>query len=270
MSSLRPVLITAIPFLVDGMLVIWEQQGPIILFRNLLDDRSLAGEFTLLVQVLIIVSSIYLSVTIAALPALSRSAGRDDGRDLIFVDLLVRSTFIIGALAGMTGSVLGPHIIPLVLGDKYALAAGYLGMILWCLIPLAIAGILTSCSIARGRYYIPPLCHAAGALVMTASMSYLAARWGIAGGIASTGLGLFAGAMLLVMAGVKYKWIDIKRTVITPMLVVLLALAIYQMADSFSPWIAYLSGVAVLIFVSVLTGSVSYSDLERIRGRCRK
>jgi len=269
-SSLKPVLLTAVPFLMDSLLVNWEQQGPIILFRNLLDDNSLAGEFTLLLQILIILSSIYLSVAIAALPVLSRSAGRNDGKDLMFVDMLVRSTFILGALAGMTGAALGPLIIPLVFGEGYTSAAEYLGLMLWCLLPIAISGIMTTCSIARGHYYIAPLCHAAGAFVMTASMPVFASRWGIFGGIASTGLGLLASAMLLVAVGMKYKWLDIRRTIVIPMLVVLLALGFYLMAGSFSAWAAYPSGVTALFIISALTGAASYSDLELIRRTFRK
>jgi hypothetical protein len=88
--------------------------------------------------------------------------------------------------------------------------------------------------------------------------------------VASAGLGLSVGAFMLVAFGIKHKWLDVRRTIIVPILAVLLAQISYTMAASISGWTAYLSGVAVLLVVTFLSGAVSYDDVEVIKRTLRK
>jgi O-antigen/teichoic acid export membrane protein len=265
LGKLKPVLLMAIPFLSGSLLTNWELQGAIILFHNHAGDGPVSGSFALSIQIMTILSGLFAAITIAALPVLSRSAQRNDHKDLLFIDTLVRAAFLVCAMAGITGVALGPVLMPLIFGDRYVLAAQLIGPALWCLLPFSIAATLTAFTIARGHYYLSPACHLAGAAVLTLTMPPLVTALGPPGGVIAAGLGLATSATCLVTIALTRHWLAAGKTLAFPMLCIAGSVAIYTLLAPVSVWLALPAGLLALAGLALLSGVISAADRQLVR-----
>lgn len=265
LGRLKPVLLMAIPFLAGAFLTNWELQGAIILFHNHAGEGQASGSFALAIQIMIILSVLFASITIAALPVLSRSAQRKDHKDLLFVDTLMRAGFLGCAMVGIAGMALGPSLVIRIFGEQYLLAARLIGPALWCLLPFSLASTLTAFTIARGYYYLSPACHLAGAVVLTVSLPILVAEWGATGGIIAAGLGLGTSAICLIMIAVTRNWLDALKALVYPALCVAALLATYNLLEPFSVWLALPASLLVLLGLAHMTGTISAADRQLVK-----
>lgn len=264
-GRMKPVLILVAPFLAGSLLLNWELQGPIILFRNLAANEHTAGSFALSMQIMTILSGLFISVTVAAMPVLSRSAGRGDHKDELFVDTLIRASFLICAIGGVTGIALGPVVVPAVFGQRYLPAAHLIGPALGCLLPFSIAATLTAFSIARGHYYISPACHLGGALVMTLAMPFLVSLWGGFGGVLAAALGLTTSALCLLSIALRRGWLDTGKTLLRPLLCSAALILTYAMLATVSVWLALPVSLAVFLGLALRSNVISAADRRLLR-----
>jgi len=262
LASLKPVLVMAFPFLLAGLFSTWEHQGPIILFHNTIVDVALAGEFSLCMQILFILFAMLYPVIVAALPVLSRSVIHRDGNDLVFTDIFIRASFLLGAVVGLAGMSLGPVLVPLVFGQKYPVAGELLGPLFWCLVPYAVAAPLSAIAIARGHFYIPALAHLGGVLILSVSLPLLVTRWGIWGGVTAVFLGMLIPAVIFLYYAFHHNWLEFRKTVLTPSVVVILSILVYLLTATISEWLALLSGLSALVAGTVIFRVVTTADLD--------
>lgn len=111
-----------------GFAVGWVWQGPLLLFRPFADSAEAVGYLGFSIQVLSLLQFLPSSLAAAALPLLSRSAARGDGKDLAFLSLGLRLTLLGGGALGLTLLVLAEPLILLVLPRSYAPAAPLLAL----------------------------------------------------------------------------------------------------------------------------------------------
>jgi O-antigen/teichoic acid export membrane protein len=255
----------AIPFLAGSLFSTWELQGAIILFQNHAGGGPVTGSFALSMQIMIILSGLFISITIAAMPALSRSAKRGDQKDLLFLDTFIRALFLLCAAVAIAGVVLGPILIPLIFGERYMLTAQLIGPALWCLLPFSVAATLTVFTIARGHYYISPACHLSGVAVLTLSMSTLVDQLGPLGGIVSAGLGMSTSSVCLIIIALIRNWIVAGKTLIYPLLCVASMLATYALLAPVSIWLAFTACLLVLFVLALKLSVISAADRRLVR-----
>ncbi len=230
----RPLLTFALPLFVTLAAVDWRVNGPLILFRNLNDDAILFGQFSLAMQALFIIAVLPQALGTAAQPALTRSAQRGDGRDLLYASVIQRLALVLGAAAGLIGLALGPWLFGLLLGPAFVPAGHLAGLTLWCLIPL-LAGIgFPLVLVARGALRVQMFANVLGALVTTLLVVLLAPRFGAQGAIAGAAAGFVVTPLLTYAVALQSGWTDLLSTLLRPLAAVLAALAVWLLTTA--PW----------------------------------
>jgi hypothetical protein len=141
-----------------------------------------------------------------------------------------------------------------------------IGPALWCLLPFAIAIQITTVAVGRGHYYLAPVCHLAGATVLTLSMPVLVAALGPPGGVLAAGLGLATAAGSISLVAARRGWLAAGRTLGLPLLCILGATAAYRLVADISAWLALCAGLLVLAGLAWWLGVVSRAD-RRLAGQ---
>ena len=228
----RPLLALALPLFITTAAVDWRINGPLILFRNLNDDAVLFGQFALAMQALFIANAIPLSLSTAALPVLTRSAQRGDGKDLLFASVIQRLAFVAGAAAGLLGLALGPWLFGTLLGPAFIPAGQLAGLTLWCLIPL-LAGIgYPAVLVARGALRFQMLASVLGAVATTVLVVLLVPRFGAEGAIVGAAAGFALPPLLIYGAALRDGWTDVLTTLLRPLAAVTAALVVWLLTTA--------------------------------------
>jgi O-antigen/teichoic acid export membrane protein len=178
----------------------WLATGPITMLRHSMVGMAQLGQFAVVSSVsMMLVASAHAFFT-AALPVLSRSslqngAGTAYGRTTAVVIVAA------GAIAAGMGWLLGPPLVGLVLGARYA-AVGAM------LVPFLIIGALILAPIGyeqallvAGRRGIIAFTYVAGGAWLAATFLPAVTAWGIDGAVASTGAAWLVRAVLLIGVG---------------------------------------------------------------------
>ncbi len=263
---LRTLLAQAGKVGVTGILWTWLVQGPLVMFRFVSDSEASLGQLALAMQAFLLLCAVPWAINRAALPVLSRAAGRSDNKDALFADVMTRAGLLIGTAAGLAGMTLGPWLIQAIFGAGYLPTGELLGPAFWLLIPLTVATSATHVLIARGSFLRVGLSTFAGALVLTGSLFPLAREMGPEGALLATGMGLGTSAICLCWLMRHFEGIDFARMVYRPGLVVLAAILFYIAADlsGAEGWPALLAGVIALL-VGTLKFVLSPEERAEIR-----
>lgn len=86
------------------------------MFRFLEDDATELGALALCMQAFIILAGIPWAIGKASLSILARTVELKDGKELMFMDVLVKVHCVLGAAAGLGSYFLGPFVVDLFLG----------------------------------------------------------------------------------------------------------------------------------------------------------
>lgn len=170
----------------------WFLQAPVLLFRHFGDPGPILGHFALAFQLVGHIQVISHLLGAAALPVLSRSAMRRDGKDRVLALAILAAIPVAGIMVVALGAVYGPAVITQLFGEEYGFTADILVPALWLLIPLGIAVLLQQFAFAATQQIllgtVAPL---AGVVVMAllygplvASQSYKGAIWATGAGMA--------------------------------------------------------------------------------------
>lgn len=254
--TLARLLVLGLPIGLHTIFVTWLMQGPLVMYRHLADAASL-GQLAVAIQVLALLSVVSGSVSMAALPVLSRTVARQDGKDLQFAAEALRMGLISGAVAGLAGMAIGPWLVSTLFGARYLLAGELLGPALWLLTPLTWGNGLAAVLVARGAYRGLPLCGLAGAAALTLALPALVPGLGALGALLAAGLGAVAWALSSAAYLLRPGDIDLQRAVVRPGAAVLLAVGGYFVLRSVGAWPALLGSWAVLLCALFALGVIA-------------
>jgi len=259
------LLVQALPI---GLLTIsenWLLQGPVVLLRHNGAGEHTLGQLALALQAFFVVGNVAWAVGMSGLPVLSRTVARGDGKDRVFARGVLRMGLLFGGLMGLAGMALGPPLVDLVLGSRYAQAGTLLGPALWLLIPLVWGTSLWPVLFAHGRVWPAAAWAAVGALVMSTSLPAFVSGNGALGALLAAGTGMTVWAVGLVVVLAKDGELSLGHTVVRPALAVLGALACYLALEPMSVWVAFIASVGVLSVATVALGVVSRQEWLSMR-----
>jgi O-antigen/teichoic acid export membrane protein len=269
-KALLALLAAGGPLGLAEILRTWLLQGPLLLFRHVNGVGEALGELALAMHAFVILGMVGWAVGAAGLPVLSRTVVRADGKDRLFVKGMLRAGLLSGAVAGLAGMALGPGLVPLLFGTRYAETGTLLGPALWLLVPLSWRQALSQTLLAHGRVWPQVASAALGALAMTLSMPVLAARLGGLGALLAAGLGFGVSAVALLAALRRGSAIDLAGSVLRPALAVLMSVGTYLALRPVHPVVALAASVGILAAGMLLLGVLAPGERDALGKILRK
>lgn len=176
----------------------WLMSGPVLMLRHVDGDLARLGQFSLALQLAMIVVASVQPFFSAALPVLSRSVTRGD-KHLAFygAGTLLAALLGCGALAGL-GFLLGPPLILWAFGPEFALAGDLVGP---CLV---IGGLILAPTgygqllVLRGRRWPGAIASGIGGLLLLVTLPQAVDQWGVYGAVIATGGAWLARGIILI------------------------------------------------------------------------
>ncbi len=254
----------------NQFMIFWPPFGVVILYRFLGGKDFGLGQLALILQIFWVAFRIPESTSVAALPVLSRAAAREDGRDRLFAETMLRINLIFGTAAGLVGLVLGHWLVTAVFGSNYALAGSLLGYSLWLQIPYGCGYTLFSVYLAQKRD-LKALGHSSiGAAAFTLGMFIFVPRLDVPGTLISLagGMIIWTGSMIVDMA--KRGQLSLSFSIGKPGIAVLMSIAVFFGLQHVNTWLALFSGLFILFAGSILFGGLSSQEKDVITSLFRK
>jgi len=262
--EVRLLLITGIPLGLSNVFGGLMIQGGIILYKGAGAENELVGNLAINVQALMILGSLFVALSRAALPAVSRSVARGDANHRIYVSVMIRSAFVFGALAAVWALAIGADIVKLVLGPHYQTAGQWLWLMLWGLVPYIIKQAVTNALVAHGSYGLTMWINLVGALSMAAAVLVLIEPYGFAGVVVGMLVGFTVDAAFGLLVMVRMKILDHVADIPKLAAVLALMVSIYLAVASYQPLAAAILATVVLVFGVILSGIVRGNEKEAI------
>jgi O-antigen/teichoic acid export membrane protein len=248
----------------------WLYRGPLVLFRHFASSENSLGQLALAIQAFVILGLVPVTAVLASFPVLSRSVARQDGKEFLYTETVIRTALILGAAVGLAGLGAGQHLVNLVFGIRY-LEAGYLlGFVLWLLIPFTCGTAINAVYITRGRFFLPVVCSGAGALVMTLIMPWLVATINTSGAVVAmaTGMGVWTSSLIFLFA--RSGDLDVRKTIFRPLGPIFFALGVFLAIKSVNAWVALLASWAALICGTLQFGGITEDEMYLLNSLKRK
>lgn len=250
------------PFVLAGLLSSWLLQGGIFIIRAFEEYSISLGMYTLGLQALLILGGVFSELGKAALPVLSRSFDRGDGKGEYYVDVILRSSFLIGGGLSICGLTIGPELIEWVLGPSYLPVTRLLPWFLFFIIAYFLMNNLNSVIVSMGQYNNVVWAVLCGSLIFTVLAWPLYLKFGELGVVWATGLGLFSVNVVQIMILKKKYHINLFSSLMKPFLVVILSLYLSQLLTIYSEWFALLGGVLLVVSFSILFKLFKESEVD--------
>ena len=271
-DRMAPLMAQGLPLFVSALFVTWLLQGPLVLFRHIADNEHDLGQLALAIQAFFALCAVPWSISLSALPVLSRATVRQDGKDILFAGAMVRFAILFGALAGLSAMALGPWLVDSLFGGRYVLTGRLLGPALWLLVPMTAGTAASQVLVAQGRLVAQALCAIAGAGVMTALMFALTATMGPGGALAAAGAGLSIWAFSLVAVVARGGALKLGRSILRPGAAALLALAVYLglMLLGWATWQALAAALAVLASAAAVLRVIAPEEAAALLAAIRR
>jgi len=261
-----------LPITLGNILNAWLVHGPLIMYRYYVQDDNRLGQLALAMQVFILLGNLMTLAFSASLPLISRSVSREDGKDIYFADAMLRFGIIFGAMAGIAALGAGEWLVKLFFGNKFYEAGNLLGFTLWLLVPTICGHAIWSVYMARGKYILPMISAALGAIVFTALFPWLVSTTGSAGAIISAGIGMSCSTLVLIISFAKSDALNLRRIFLYPFATIFLALGFYFFLDSMNVnvWISMPVCFTVCFTSIFLFGIVTPSERSTLAGIIKK
>lgn len=263
-KDLKPYLHRGFYTCICSVSFIFLLQGSLILYRSIAGLDEGMGQLALAVQALILMSSLPAYLTAGALPVLSRSALRGDGKSRFFAESMLRATIIGGSALGLTGLALAPRLIVTLFGSSYGEAGTLLGWIFWLLIPLAAVTVATGLFQSRGEYTIPALFGVLAVAVLLILIHPMISAAGRAGTIGALGIALLVQSTGLAAAMKRSGHLDPVAAILKPSLAVLPACMVYFALQD-RGIVSLLAGLSVLTAATVFFRLLSPEEWTALR-----
>ncbi len=269
-GGLARLLVQGLPLGLSLLFSSWLLLGPLVLFRHVAGTEGSLGQLALALQAVVLVCTVPWSIGSAALPVLSRSAAREDGKVLRFADGMLRLGLLLGAAAGLTGMAVGPWLVDAIFGSRYGPAGQLLGPALWLLVPLTAGTATSQVFLVWGRFVPPALCALAGALVLTLTLPGLAPAMGAGGALLAAGAGMCVWALSLIALLARSGGLDLGRGVLRPGVVVLVALGVYLGLEPVAVWLALCASWLVLLGGTLAIGVLAPEERSALMALLRR
>jgi len=191
-----------IPGAIYTLTVIWFLQAPIVLFRQVAGVGDALGHFALSMQMTGYLLTVPYLAGSVALPVLSRSAARDDGKTRSAAKAVLVVIPAIGVGLGLLGTWLAPPLTTLAFGPDYLQAGLILGEAIWLLTPISLAiGLQQILFSRRSNLGLASLSSILGILAMAALYAPLTEALSYHGALLATGIGMtiWAGGLVLAL-----------------------------------------------------------------------
>lgn len=242
-TSIKILIMQGFPFVISAFLANWLFQGGVFVIRTFDGYNQDLGVYALALQVLLILGGILSGLGGAALPALSRSADRGDGKSAYFIDLVLRAGILIGGILTISGLTLGAKVVGWVFGPSYSPLVELLPWVLFFVSGYFLLRILNFVIVSFGDYNKIALVSIVGSIVFTALVIPFYSYFGLLGITLATGVGLFsANFMQITMLKTKYE-IDLNHSVFRPLIVVLIGFTISYLTLEFSELLSLLLSI---------------------------
>jgi len=263
--GLKYIVLQGIPLGLGFVMVNWLQSGPLVLLRHFGSSENSLGQLALAMQSLAIIGSAFIAVGMASLPVLSRSVARQDGKEFLYAEIMIRAGLIFGSATGLAGLGAGPWLVDLIFGSRY-LEAGYLlGPVMWLPIPLICAATISRLYNARGEFFVPTVCSGVGALIMTLIMPWCIAAMNTLGAVLATATGMAVWALSLICLLAKSGDIDVRQAIFRPFVIIFSAIGVFLALKSVNSWLALLISWAALFFGTLLFGGITEDERQLFR-----
>lgn len=169
-----------------ALLTGWLLSGPLLLLRHVGGDLEIVGQFSLALQIAMILVASVQPFFATALPVLSRSHARDDPRVASYGRMTALAGLLLGATAATLGFAVGPPVMQFVFGSNFALAGELVGPCLLIgglvLAPTGYMQVL----IVRGWRWPGVLASGTGGLLLLFALPPAVAEWGAHGAVYAT------------------------------------------------------------------------------------
>jgi O-antigen/teichoic acid export membrane protein len=116
--GVRQLLVEGSALGLGGSMARWLQMGPLVLFRYVSPSENSLAQFALAMQALIILRSVPLAISMASLPILRTSVTRQDRKEILFAETMIRATFVFGGVVGLAGLMAGPWFVQVLFGTR--------------------------------------------------------------------------------------------------------------------------------------------------------
>lgn len=179
----------------------WLVSGPLLLLRHVGGDLATLGQFSLAMQIAMILVASAQPFLATALPVLSRSDARDDPRVESYGRMTALAAILLSAAAAVLGFAFGPSLMHFVFGSNFALAGELLGLCLLIgglvLAPTGYMQVL----VVRGWRWPGVLASGMGGLLLVLTLPPAVAEWGAHGAAFATAAAwLMRAAVLTLLA----------------------------------------------------------------------
>ena len=263
-SNLQLLLVAGIPLCLSDVFNTFMVQGGIILYNASGAVDELVGNLGIIVQALMILGSLFVALSRAALPAVSRSVARGDANHRIYVSIMIRLAFVFGTLAAVWALAIGADIVKFVLGAHYRTAGQWLWLMLWVLVPYIIKQAVNNALMAHGSYRQTMWLNLIGGVSMAGAVLLLVEPYGFTGVVAGTLIGFAINATFGVLVLIRMKILD--HLVDIPKLasLVILTVSIYLVTAPLQAWFAAIVATAALVIGVILSGVVRDNEKEVI------
>lgn len=250
-----------LPFLVAAFLLGWLMQGPLVLYRQLEGTDAALGQLALALQVFVIIGSVVAELGLAAVPVLTRTSERQDGKTALFVQGALRAGWLLAAALAVGGITVGAPALTWLFGPEYASAGALLPWSVLLVGPYFWATGLRSVLAAHGWYWQIAGTMFAGALVFTIIFVPLVSCCDLAGVLYATGIGLIGtvATQLLLLRGTDA--VDPMGSMVLPCLVTLAALGTTWALLPLHPVLALGGGLLALAAGALLTGTLPWRSI---------
>ena len=166
------LMLRGLPLGLTTIVTIVLLQSPLLLYRHLEGAGISLGQLALVLQVVGLFATIVGSGSAAALPVLSRSIMRRDGKDRKYLFMAYIGVFLVSGVIVILGMFFAQPALIFIFGNEYVIAAEMVGSAIWLIIPLFLAPLTTQYFYAHGRHLIPLLASGVG-LSVTAFNAFL-------------------------------------------------------------------------------------------------
>jgi O-antigen/teichoic acid export membrane protein len=246
-KQIRILILQGLPFVVSGFLANWLFQGGIFVIRTFEGYTQDLGIYALALQALLIIGGICAGLGGAALPALSRSVDRGDGKSAYFIDLVLRAGILLGGILAICGLTIGTDLISWILGASYLPLAELLPWVLFLVSGYFLMGILNIVIVSFGDYNKIALVSIIGSAVFTLLVVPLYKYFGLLGVTWATGFGLLIVNIMQIFMLKKNYEIDINSSVFRPLTVVLVGFIISFLTLELSGVLSLVLSIFIII-----------------------
>jgi O-antigen/teichoic acid export membrane protein len=267
LAHFKPILAESLPMCLAMTLVSVMSQGPLLAFKHIGGTGMAAGNVALAMQVFTILAQLPIAASSASYPVLSRAIARGDGKEVLFVETMMRVIIFLGTALALLGMTLGPPVTIIVFGEKYAEAGRLVGTTLWMMIPWAAMNSLMRVQTARRKIRSTLSFLAAGVLVFILGSKPAVDIFGMQGTVLAGLAGMCVITSCLFVAVARHGDINIGLAAARPLgALSVSAFACHMLLSHIDPWAALLASWSVLGVSWLAFGCMSRREIEALTG----